>query len=270
MGKEEMTRESLENALEGLPVGEIHFFERIGSTNDYAFERAAAGAPDMSLITAVEQVKGRGRMRRQWVTVPGTSVPMTVIIRPNETEMEHLNLFSPLTGLAVRETLRNGFGIESQIKWPNDVLLNRRKICGVLCETQWEGSALQALILGFGTNLLHGSAPVIPDITYPASSVEDETGIRILPTVWIRCFLEQLIRLRPLLGSPEFFALWESCLAYKDEQAAVVRADGIAKQCIVRGIDPDGNLIIENEDGSREICLAGEISLRPGINQQTS
>lgn len=257
-----MTRESLSKALEGLPVGEIHFFERIGSTNDCAFERAEAGAPDLSVITAFEQEKGRGRMQRQWVTVPGTSVPVTVIIRPNETEMGYLNLFSPLTGLAVREALRCGFGIESQIKWPNDVLLNRRKVCGILCETQWEGPILRALILGFGTNLLHGSAPDIADINYPATSVEDETGIIIPPAEWIRCFLEQMIRLRPLLGSPEFFTLWESCLAYKDEQAVIVRADGTSKTCFVRGIDPEGNLVVENADGSRESLLAGEISLR--------
>ena len=262
MDKKQMTQESLSKALEGLPVGEICFFERVGSTNDCAFERAAAGAPDMSVITAFEQEKGRGRMQRQWVTVPGTSVPVTVIIRPDETEMGFLNLFSPLTGLAVREALRLGFGIRSLIKWPNDILLNRKKICGILCETQWEGPDLRALILGFGTNLLHGSAPDIADINYPASSVEDETGIIIRPAEWIRCFLEQLIRLRPLLGSPEFFALWESCLAYKDEQAVIVRPDGTSKTCTVRGIDHEGNLVTENADGSRESHLAGEISLR--------
>ena len=259
---EKLTQEELTQALTGLPVGEIHCFDAIGSTNDFGFERSAAGAPDMTVITAFEQTKGRGRMQRKWITVPGASLPMTVIIRPTEDEMEHLNLFSPLTGLALHEALREGWHIESEIKWPNDVLLNRRKISGILCETQWEGSRLNALILGVGINLYHGSAPDIPDITYPASSVEDETGTAIPRTEWIRTFLTQIIRLRPLLGESEFFTLWENALAYKGETARLVRPDGSSELCTVTGIASDGSLKTVNEKGETKTWLAGEISLR--------
>ena len=259
-----LTQEELMASLRGLPIGDIYCFESIGSTNDFGFERSAAGAPDMSVITAFEQTKGRGRMQRTWITKPGTSLPMTVIIRPAPEEMPWLNLFSPLTGLALREGLRAGYGIESLIKWPNDVLLNRRKISGILCETQWEGDRLNALILGVGINLLKGSAPEIPDITYPASSVEDETGIVIPRAEWIRCFLSQIIRLRPLIGKPAFFELWESCLAYKGEEALLVRPDGSRERATVLGIAPDGSLITRNGNGETKTWLAGEISLRPG------
>ncbi len=258
-----LTVSDLKASLSGLPVGEIWCFDRIGSTNDYAFGRAAAGAPDLSIITAFEQTEGRGRMHRKWVTVPGTSLPLTVIIRPSVREMEHLSLFSPLTGLAVREALYEGRQIAAEIKWPNDVLLNRRKICGILCETQWNGDQLNALILGLGTNLLHGSAPDNPDLTYPAGSVEDETGIIIPGAEWIRSFLEQLIRLRPLLGKPDFFSLWDGCLAYKNEKATLVRPDGTAERCTVSGIDGEGNLLVTDENGRTKSYLAGEISLRP-------
>ncbi len=262
MENHQITSEELTEALSGLPVGEIYSFDRIGSTNDFAFGRSAAGAPDLSVVTAFEQTEGRGRMHRKWVTVPGTCLPLTVIIRPTVREMNLLNFFSPLTGLAVREALYAGWGIESRIKWPNDVLLNRRKICGILCETQWSGDRLNALILGLGTNLLHGSAPDIPDLTYPAGSVEDETGIRISGIAWIRTFLEQLIRLRPLLGKPEFFDLWENCLAYKNEPATLVRPDGTAESCTVLGIDQEGNLLARDENGHTKSWIAGEISLR--------
>lgn len=260
--KDPVKPEIIRTALTRLPVGEIYAFDSIGSTNDFGFERAAAGAPDMTVITAFEQTKGRGRMQRKWITAPGASLPMTVIIRPAEAEMDHLNLFSPLTGLAVREGLLREWNIESRIKWPNDVLLNRRKIAGILCETQWEGSRLNALILGVGINLYRGSAPEIPDITYPASSVEDETGTAIPRTEWIRTFLTQLIRLRPLLGRPEFFDLWESCLAYKGETARVVHPDGSSELCTVTGIAPDGSLITQDAQGMTKTWLAGEISLR--------
>ena len=262
MENKQLTTEELKTALAGLPIGEVHSFERIGSTNDFALERAAAGAPDMSIVTAYEQFSGRGRMQRKWVTAPGASLPMTVIIRPSDTEMEHLNLFSPLTGLAVSEALRNDYGVNSEIKWPNDILINRKKTSGVLCEMYWEGEHLEALLLGVGVNLLKGSAPDIPDITYPATSVEDETGIRIPRSEWIRHFLEEILRIRPLLGTAEFFRLWESHLAYKNEEAMVIRPDGAADRCVVRGISTDGSLIAEMGNGERKTFLAGEISLR--------
>lgn len=259
---EKLSQASLKQALNDLPIGDLYYFDSIGSTNDFGFEQAASEAPDMTVITAFEQTNGRGRMQRKWITVPGTSLPMTVIIRPTEAEMELLNLFSPLTGLALREALRTGWNIKSEIKWPNDVLLNRRKISGILCEAQWEGGELNAMILGVGTNLYHGSAPDIPDITYPASSIEDETGTIIPQSEWIRAFLKQIITLRPLLGKPEFFSLWESCLAYKGEKTRLVHPDGTDEICTVTGIAPDGSLLTKSTDGTSKSWLAGEISLR--------
>ena len=261
---ERLSQEELERALIGMSVGDIYCYDSVCSTNDLGFQLAASGAPDMTVITAFEQTKGRGRMQRRWITAPGASLPMTLIIRPTEAEMEQLSLFSPLTGLAVHGALLEAYDIESEVKWPNDVLLKRRKISGILCETQWEGSRLNALILGVGINLYHGSAPDLPDITYPASSVEDETGIIIPRTGWIRAFLTQLIRLRPLLGKPEFLELWESCLAYKGETARLVRPDGSSELCTVTGIAPDGSLVTINDKGERKTWLAGEISVRSG------
>lgn len=263
MGSCEQTEQELKRVLAGLPIGDVHYFETIGSTNDYGFTCSEAGAPDMTVITAFEQTAGRGRMHRKWVTVPGTSLPMTVIIRPKPCELDHLNLFSPLTGLAVREALSAGWGIQSEIKWPNDVLLNRKKICGILCEIKWEEDQLKSLILGLGTNLRHGAAPDIPDLTYPASSIEDETGIVISRSDWIRQFLEQLIRLRPLIGKPEFYALWDNCLAYREETVTLVHPDGTAERGMVKGIDTEGNLVTKDRDGQIKTYLAGEISLRP-------
>ena len=100
---EKLTQDELAETLSDLPVGKIWCFDSIGSTNDYGFERAAAGDPDLTVITAYEQTKGRGRMDRTWITKPGACLPMTVIIRPTPEEMDQVNLFSPLTGLAVRE-----------------------------------------------------------------------------------------------------------------------------------------------------------------------
>lgn len=259
---EKLIKEELQDALTGLPIGDVYCFDAIGSTNDFAFDLSAAGAPDMTVITAFEQTKGRGRMERRWITVPGTSLPLTVLIRPTDEELRFINLFSPLTGLAVREGLLLDHGIDCRIKWPNDVLLNGKKISGILCETQWEGGRLNALILGVGLNLLHGSAPDLPDLNYPASSVEDETGVIIQRPAWVRTFLTQILRLRTMIGKEAFFTLWESCLAYKGDEVLLVRQDGSSEHGVVKGIAPDGSLVTCGQNGEPRTWLAGEISLR--------
>lgn len=252
----------LKEALQGLAVGDLYYYDTIGSTNDAALELAAGDAPDMTIIAAGAQVAGRGRMQRVWVTQPGSSLPMTILIRPTEMDCANLNLFSPYVGLAVHEALREDYGIASEIKWPNDVLLNRKKISGILCETRWSGDELRGLVLGIGMNLLRGSVPEIRDINYPASCVEDETGIAIPRARWIRSFVKQLIRLRPMIGKPEFFKLWESHMAYKDERVSLIRTGGEPLPYIVRGIDNEGCLLAENMSGGIEKFIAGEISLR--------
>ena len=258
----EMSSAVLKEALAGLPVGDLYYYDSVGSTNDIAMELSAGDAPDMTIVTAGAQVAGRGRMQRVWVTQPGSSLPMTILIRPTETERANLNLFSPYVGLAVHEALREDYGIESEIKWPNDVLLHRRKISGILCEMQWGGEELRGLVLGIGVNLLHGSVPEIRDITYPASCVEDETGTAIPRPKWIRSFIKQLIRVRPMIGRPEFFDLWESCLAYKDERVTLTKTGGEPIPYTVRGIDREGCLLAETASGTVEKFIAGEISLR--------
>lgn len=258
----ELNSAVLKDALAGLPVGDLYYYDTIGSTNDAAIELTAGDAPDMTVVTAGAQLAGRGRMQRVWVTQPGSSLPMTILIRPTETERANLNLFSPYVGLAVHEALREDYGIASEIKWPNDVLLNRRKISGILCEMRWSGDELRGLVLGIGMNLLHGSVPAIRDINYPASCVEDETGVAIPRPRWIRSFIRQLIRLRPLIGKAEFFKRWESHMAYKDERVSLIRTGGDPLPYIVRGIDSEGCLLAENMSGEIEKFIAGEISLR--------
>lgn len=250
------------NLLSTLPIGEIHWYDEISSTNDAAFEAAEAGAPDMSVFAAGKQSAGRGRMRRTWVMTPGSSIAVSLLLRLSQAEMSSISLFSPLAGVAVCETLRESYEIPAQVKWPNDVLLNRKKICGVLCETRWQGEALLGPVIGIGLNLLRGSAPKLPDMPYPAFSIEEETGRKIDPAEMLYELVSKLTALRPLLGTPAFITRWEANLAYLGEPVALICPEKAPIRAIVRGIDPEGRLLIEREDGKKESILAGELSLR--------
>src|SRR4030042_1614769 len=104
--------------------------------------QAGSNRSDWTLVIADTQTAGRGRMNRKWVTEPGAGLAFTMIFRLKEFEKGHVNLFSPLAALAVAEALEEGYGLHPAIKWPNDVLLNGKKTCGILAETSWLGDVL--------------------------------------------------------------------------------------------------------------------------------
>jgi BirA family biotin operon repressor/biotin-[acetyl-CoA-carboxylase] ligase len=127
-----MNEEKLIEKLQGLQITEMRFFETIGSTNEEALQWAINGAKDNSLVIANQQTAGRGRRKRRWITIPGSSLAFSLILKPTEKEMLHLPLFSPLGALAVSEAAESLCKIPAQVKWPNDVLLHRKKAAGIL------------------------------------------------------------------------------------------------------------------------------------------
>ena len=122
----------LQSILTGLPLGGLRYFDSIGSTNDEALAWARAGAPDYSLVVADTQTAGRGRLQRRWVTNPGAALAFSLVLWPAPQERQCLPRFSPLGAVAVRQALAVVFGLPAEIKWPNDVLLGRCKVAGVL------------------------------------------------------------------------------------------------------------------------------------------
>ena len=132
----------LQESLSDLPLGEIRYYEQIGSTNTIAKQWAHAGAPDLSLVVADEQTAGRGRLDRIWVTHPGAALAFSLVMQlqsqstpPAPRQEKVLPFLTALGAVAVSAALRQEFGLTTEIKWPNDVLLNRRKVSGVLAET---------------------------------------------------------------------------------------------------------------------------------------
>src|SRR5512136_875543 len=147
-----MNERSLHSALSKLPLGGLRYFEQTTSTNDMALAWAAEGAPDLALVYAEQQTAGRGRGGRRWFTPPGSALAFSLILRPTPAEQQFPARFSALGALAVCEVLERR-GLQPWVKWPNDVLLNRRKVCGILVESTWMGATLNYLVLGVGLNI---------------------------------------------------------------------------------------------------------------------
>src|SRR5258706_10873270 len=133
-----------------MPIGEIRYFESICSTNDEAIAWAAIGAPDLSFVIADEQTAGRGRLNRKWFTPKETALAFSLILYPASNSL--LSWTVGLAALSIADSLLK-HGLTPRIKWPNDILLNGKKVAGILIETVWSGTEIDSLVIGMAMNV---------------------------------------------------------------------------------------------------------------------
>ncbi len=253
----------LKNALEGSGVSEWRYFDAIESTNTEALAWAESGAPDFSLVIADEQTGGRGRFERRWVTLPGSSLAFSLILRPSALEFTHLPLYSPLCGIAVQEAVNRLLHIPAAIKWPNDVLIDSKKFCGILVEAAWRESHLQGVVLGIGINVNAGSIPPPANQSFPAACLEHAAGHPVDRYAVLKGVLRSLAFWRGRLASPEFMQHWQEHLAFKGQW---VRIEGSEKPAIIgkiEGIDDSGQLVLSDAEGHKTSIVIGDVHLRP-------
>jgi BirA family biotin operon repressor/biotin-[acetyl-CoA-carboxylase] ligase len=257
-----MDKHTLRKGLADIPLSGLRIFERTGSTNDVALTWAADGAPDLSLVCAEEQTSGRGRADRRWFTPPGAALAFSLVLRPLAGEDQWVSLFSGLGALAVCEAL-GACGLNPEIKWPNDVLLNHRKVCGVLAESVWTGDKVDSIVLGIGVNVQIGSVPPADRLNFPATSVETELGEHVDRLALLRDILHALLYWRSLLMKDIFLYAWEKHLAFRGEQVEI-RGEGFPGRIgQVEGLERDGGLRLCSADGKVFTVQFGEVHLRP-------
>lgn len=257
-----MNQNELKQALSSLPLGDVRYFDSIGSTNNEALAWAASGAKDLSLVIADEQTAGRGRLDRKWFTPKGTALALSLILRPTAAEKPHLTRIVGLAALAVADTLRTR-GLVSQIKWPNDILLNGRKVAGILVESLWSGEEVDGLIIGIGMNVLKGAVPSDAALLFPATSLEESLGPAVERERALHDILANILALRPHLSSDSFIASWDKALAFRGEQVQVEQGDGLVLTGKLLGLESNGSLRLSDEEGKSTTVRFGDVRLRP-------
>lgn len=266
MGNEPLTQANLEAALAGLPLGMLRYLPSTGSTNDEAARLAADDAPDLSLVLADEQRRGRGRLERRWFTPPGAALAVSLVLRQPADDTAALAHLTALGALAVCLALQEVYQLPAEIKWPNDVLVNGRKCTGVLVETFWIGSQLEAAILGIGINVSPAAVPPAADLLFPATSVESELGSPVERLELLRAVLARLLTWRAQLGSPAFLHAWEARLALRGELVRVVSqsGEGAESETVgeIVGLAADGALRLRTPAGTEVAIQFGELRLR--------
>jgi BirA family biotin operon repressor/biotin-[acetyl-CoA-carboxylase] ligase len=161
----------------------IHWLTTTGSTNDVAARLAEHGAREGTTIVAEGQTAGRGRYGRSWFSPPGAGLYMSLILRPPSSgrlaqvqagKADAVALLTLAAGVAVAEVVRQTTGLPAEIKWPNDILVGKRKLAGVLTEGASQGAALQFIVVGLGINLRTAAYPV--ELASHVTSIEAETS----------------------------------------------------------------------------------------------
>ena len=258
-----MNQFEFESLLSGLPLGRLRYYGTVTSTNELAMRWADAGAPHLSLVAADEQTEGRGRLGRRWLTPPGSALAFSLIL--TEVSADAALAYNALGALAVCDTLNQALPpmLPAQVKWPNDVLAQRKKLAGVLAEAQWHGDRLAAITLGIGINVSPASLPPPEGLNFPATCVEQAIGEGVDRWGLLRAVLEKLLELLPAVSTPDFMRLWQTRLAFRGEWVQVRQEDGALLEGFLSGLNPDGSLRLRDREGHFTTVQFGEVSLRP-------
>ncbi|MFN8413069.1 MAG: biotin--[acetyl-CoA-carboxylase] ligase [Anaerolineales bacterium] len=245
--------------LKKLPIGEIRYFETIGSTNDEALAWATQGAPDLSLVIADEQTTGRGRLNRKWFTPKGTALALSLIIHP--TDLTHLSRTVGLAALSIADACLK-YGLSPQVKWPNDILLSGKKVAGILIETVWSGDKVDSLVIGMGINVHKESVPPDEELKFPATSLETELGQDQEREDFLYEILKAFINHRSQIGTKSFISAWENLLAFRNDQVQIQSETEKPVYGQLLGLETDGSLRILDAHGKTISIRFGDVSLR--------
>jgi BirA family biotin operon repressor/biotin-[acetyl-CoA-carboxylase] ligase len=257
-----MHQSELKKSLSKLPLGDIRYFDSVGSTNNEALAWATSDAKDLSLVIADEQTEGRGRLDRKWFTPKGTALALSLILRPTPAEKPYLTRIVGVAAMAIVDMLQTR-GLAAQIKWPNDVLLNGRKVAGILVESVWSGEEVDCVVIGIGLNVFTEAVPADEVLFFPATSLEDSLGPELQREEVLHDLLAGIIALRPHIGSDSFMASWDKALAFRGEQVQVEQADGTWIAGRLLGLESDGSLRLVDEEGTSTAVRFGDVRLRP-------
>ena len=261
-----MTPEAVQTALNTTVIGNrIEVHRQVSSTNDLARDAARRGEKEGLVVLAEEQTAGRGRMGRIWIAPPGCCILCSVLLRPHFPS-QHAFHITMAASLAIYRALNSVLSPQSSvltIKWPNDVLVNGRKVSGVLSEGEFVGGEWSFAIVGFGINVsmsrsdLEGLQAIAPN----ATSLSVETGTEIDRAVLLARVLEELERLYLALQNGAFNTVHEEWVSKVETigRRVVVdqgrdRVNGIALR-----VDTDGALVVRTNDGLEHRVLAGDV-----------
>lgn len=242
--------------------GRTVYFDATDSTNIQARRLAEAHAPHGTLVVSDRQDGGKGRRGRSWASPSGVGIWMSLILRP-EIAPSSASMLTLAAALAVREGIREETGLSPLIKWPNDLVLNGKKICGILTEMSTELMEIQYVITGIGINVNQREFP--SEIRDTATSLSLEAGRSFRRSSLIAAILKAFEKdYAAFLKTGDLSLLLEeynACLVNRGKEVCILDPSG-EYRAVAEGIDESGSLLVTLPDGTRREIISGEVSVR--------
>jgi len=238
--------------------GEIISYAQVGSTNDVALSLANKGVKEGTLIVAESQTRGRGRRGRKWFSPAGTSILASLILRPS---IKKAHIIAPISATAVVQAIHNITGLSALIKWPNDVVINSKKVSGILTEMKAEKGRINAIVIGMGINVNTLPNQFPAEIVDTATSLSIELGHNISRVALLQEILRQLERRYIELkdrNPDDFITEWKCLSATIGRQ---VRLDSPDKTVTGYALDIDeaGALLVRLDTGQMQRIMNDDV-----------
>ncbi|RMF82153.1 MAG: biotin--[acetyl-CoA-carboxylase] ligase [Nitrospirae bacterium] len=260
-----LSQKSVEEATAEIPwVREVHFHEALPSTSLEARRLAQAGAPEGTVVVADQQTGGRGRKGRHWYSPAGVNLYLSVLLRPTLLPPERTPLLTLAAGVALCRALQPFLGLHhARLKWPNDVLVEGKKLAGVLTEMSTTATHVDYVVLGIGVNCNHPAAMWPPELAGEATSLYEITGE-------VRPREQVLFQVLSHLGAGytrlqrgeagECIEAWKRLAATLDGRVRIDRGRDVVEG-VARDVDASGALVVERDDGTWETVTAGDVTM---------
>jgi BirA family biotin operon repressor/biotin-[acetyl-CoA-carboxylase] ligase len=247
----------LKNHLTTGFVGrQIYYFDSVDSTMEIARKLAKEGAAEGTIIIADKQICGRGRMGRTWLSADG-NLAMSIILYPSLTTLPQLIM---IASVAVVKAIKTVANIDAHIKWPNDVMIKEKKVCGILIENQLIGDRVSFSLIGIGLNI-NFNPLAFPEISAIATSLSYELGREIPRTELTVAILSALEKLYMQAQSGiSAYKEWGEHMETIGKSIRVQSGEAIL-QGKAEAVTEHGNLILRHSDGNASEILSGDVTI---------
>lgn len=254
------TEKALRKGLKTRIFGnKIYTFETIDSTNNCAKAVAGVGALEGTVVIAEEQTAGRGRLGRLWHSDPHQNLTFSVVLRP-KLNNEGFNLLSLFAAVAVAEAIEEVTHLRVEAKWPNDLLIGKKKVAGILIEGSFKDNSSEYVILGIGINVNQTSFP--DDLMQKATSLSHVSDNEVNRIDLFRETLRSLERNYInvcTVGFPPILSAWLSRSSLMDKPISISQ-QGALITGVVKGLNSDGGLVIQTDESTQTV-FAGDVTV---------
>lgn len=244
---------------------DIYRFDKLDSTNSHLLKLGNDGFPEGTVVVADEQTKGRGRFGRKWEAEPLSNLLFSLLLRPKFLKRDEIFILTFAASIAVAEGIEEAAHIQTELKWPNDVLIRGKKVCGILLESSFDADRLSHVVLGIGLNVNQGSFS--PEIANKATSLFLSNGKKYDRDEILFLILKKFSLIHDTLQSRNFYQVmkdWRDRSKIFGKQIKLTLAGKIIEG-ICDDVTDDGAIVVQTFEGLKKFT-AGEITISGEIN----